>query len=118
MTEQICRECSPHELEEILKKRKEGSACILLDVRTPEEYSSGCITDAKNINASDPHLMELLSTMDKSRTYAIYCRRGPRASRVLRLMAELGFREVYSLQGGIEQWKEAGLPVARPASRS
>jgi rhodanese-related sulfurtransferase len=117
MTEQICRECSPGELKQILENRREGSGCIILDVRTPEEYYSGCIAQAENINFSDPDFREKLEKMDKARTYAIYCRHGIRASRVLRIMADLGFHEVYSLQGGIERWKEAGLPVEKPAGQ-
>jgi phage shock protein E len=113
MTGQTCRECSPHELEQILQSR-EGSGCVLLDVRTPEEYASGCIARAENVSFSDPEFRKTLESMDKTRTYAIYCRRGVRASQVLRIMADLGFREVYSLQGGIERWKNAGLPVEYP----
>jgi phage shock protein E len=114
MTGQICRECSPHELEQILQKSPEGSGCVLLDVRTPEEYASGCIARAENVSFSDPQFRKTLERLDKTRTYAIYCRRGVRASQVLRIMADLGFHEVYSLQGGIEQWKAAGFPVEKP----
>jgi 3-mercaptopyruvate sulfurtransferase SseA len=32
-------------------------------------------------------------------------------------MADLGFREVYSLQGGIEQWKKVDLPWRGPLRR-
>ncbi len=115
MTGQISRECSPNELKTILEKGGEGSGCVILDVRTPEEYSRGCLAQAENINFSDPHFKEILEKLDKQRTYAIYCQRGIRALRVLRMMNDLGFREVYCLQGGIERWKEAGLPVERPA---
>lgn len=115
MTEQICRECSPRELEQLLQNGRESSGCVILDIRTPEEYSSGCIARAKNIDSSEPGLNEILEKLDKSRTYAIYCRRGLRAARVLRIMADLGFREVYSLQGGVERWKEAGLPLVKPS---
>ncbi|MDD1679813.1 MAG: rhodanese-like domain-containing protein [Methanomicrobiales archaeon] len=116
MTEQVSRECSPKELEQILKNHREGSSCIILDVRTPEEYSSGCLARAENINFSDPGFRNTLERLDKTRTYVVYCRHGVRASRVLRMMADLGFHEVYSLQGGIERWRESGLPVERPSS--
>ncbi len=115
MTDKILRECSPRELEQILQSEDKESGCVLLDVRTPEEYSSGCIAQAKNMNFSDPAFRKSLEKLDRSRTYAVYCRRGVRASQVLRIMADLGFQKVYSLQGGIERWKEAGLPVKKPA---
>jgi Rhodanese-related sulfurtransferase len=117
MTEPRIHECSPAELEEILRKAPEGSGCIILDVRTPEEYSSGCIARAENVNFSDPGFRDTLKGMDRKRTYAIYCRRGIRAAQVLHIMKDLGFHEVYSLQGGIERWKEAGLPIERPPAR-
>jgi rhodanese-related sulfurtransferase len=114
MAEQTCRECPPAELIQILERKRKGPGCIILDVRTPEEYSSGCIAQAKNINFSDPGFSRVLEKLDKTKTYVIYCRHGIRASKVLRIMADAGFREVYSLQGGIESWKESGLPVEKP----
>ncbi|MDD1672931.1 MAG: rhodanese-like domain-containing protein [Methanomicrobiales archaeon] len=109
----ICQECSPDELLQIIEKNRRILGCIIIDVRTPDEYHAGCIAGAENIDFSDPSFRERLGRLDKTRIYAVYCRRGIRASQVIRIMRESGFHEVYSLKGGIEQWKAAGLPVER-----
>ena len=111
----ICRECPPNELFQIIERNRGTRGCIIVDVRTPDEYHTGSIAGAENIDFSDPSFRERLGTLDKTRIYAIYCRRGIRASQVLRIMRESGFYEVYSLKGGIEQWKAAGFPVGRSA---
>ena len=52
-----------------------------------------------------------LADLDRSLPYFVYCRSGNRSGQTLDMMRDLGFEEVYNLEGGIIAWNEAGLPV-------
>jgi|APSaa5957512622_1039677.scaffolds.fasta_scaffold375853_1 phage shock protein E len=64
---------------------------IVIDVRTKEEFESGHVEGAINIDFYREDLKEVLAKLDKSKKYGVYCRSGARSSRVVELMKELGF---------------------------
>ncbi len=80
---------------------------VLVDLRTPDEIADGYIEGAVNIDFYDDDLRDQLNTLDRDKTYVIYCRSGNARDR----MRELGFTEVYNVVGGINSWRAAGLPV-------
>ena len=83
----------------------------LLDIRTPEEYKSGYIEGYGNMDYLSDTFKEEMETLDKSKPIAIYCRSGGRSGRCATLMLEIGFKEIYDLEGGIIQWKAENNPV-------
>ena len=94
---------------------------VLIDVREPAEYETGYLPGAINIprgvlefqvdshpavaNATDPALAH------RERPVVVYCRTGGRAALSADNLQKLGFTDVQSIQGGIEAWREAGLPI-------
>lgn len=75
---------------------------VVIDVRTPEEVSEGYIKGAKQfIDYNADGFKEKIEALDKEKTYIVYCRSGGRSTRALNLMAELGFQNLYELEGGI-----------------
>jgi rhodanese-related sulfurtransferase len=86
---------------------------VILDVRTPEEYDGGYIVGALNIDYYSEDFSAQLETLDKDKAYLIYCRTARRSSSARDMMAELGFKEVYNMSGGITEWEVKGLPVVR-----
>lgn len=83
----------------------------LLDIRTPEEYKSGYIEGYRNMDYLSDTFKEEMETLDKSKPIVIYCRSGGRSGRCATLMLEIGFKEIYDLEGGIIQWKAENNPV-------
>lgn len=92
-------------------KLVEASGTTVLDVRTPEEYAQGHLPDAKNLNVQDPTIADQLEKLDKSGTYAVYCRTGNRSKAAQDLMLSLGFTKVSNLTGGITAWTKDGHEV-------
>lgn len=86
---------------------------IVLDVRTPEEFSAEHLQNAININYYDSTFQTQLGNLDKSKTYLVYCRSGHRSSEAMDAMEQMGFENVLNLEGGIIAWKEAKLPVTQ-----
>ena len=87
--------------DEYLSKMDEKKDHIIIDVRTPAEYMDSHFKDAMNIDFYADSFKEDIDALDKSKVYFIYCRSGNRSGRVLNLMRELGFNEVYNLSGGV-----------------
>jgi rhodanese-related sulfurtransferase len=87
---------------------------IVIDVRTPAEYDMSHITNSVNVNVQDESFAEMAAALDPEKTYIVHCTKNPadgRSSRALETLRELGFRNLYSLEGGYVAWKEAELPL-------
>lgn len=84
---------------------------VLVDVRTPEEFTAGHLAGALNIDLQAATFERDVSALDRSATYLVYCRSGNRSATATALMGQLGFDEVYELQDGIVAWQAAGFPV-------
>lgn len=76
----------------------------LLDVRTPEEYNTEHIGKATNVNWNGNNFVAEVSKYDKSKPIFVYCKVGGRSAQAANKLAELGFREIYNLDGGIMKW--------------
>jgi rhodanese-related sulfurtransferase len=81
------------------QKSHDADFCIL-DVRTEEEFLSGKIEGAINLDFYAPGFLEELGKLDKNKTYLIYCRSGSRSKAVLSMTKQLDFKYVYELDGG------------------
>ena len=77
----------------------------LIDVRTSEEYESGHLDKAQNIDFLNEELfMTKIEKFDKSQPIYIYCHSGNRSGKAATLMQELGFQTIYDLEGGYLNW--------------
>lgn len=77
---------------------------VVLDVRTPGEYAEGHISGAINIDVEDPSFDQKVGQLDKSATYAVYCRSGRRSALATEQMAQAGFTSLAELDGGLLSW--------------
>jgi rhodanese-related sulfurtransferase len=84
---------------------------ITLDVRTPGEFNEGHIEGAQLIDFQSGNFESEIATLDKSKTYAVYCRSGSRSGQAVKVMSDAGFTSVYNLNGGVIDWAGAGLPL-------
>ena len=85
----------------------------IIDVRTPEEYSSGHLINAKNMNWNGGNFDAQIATIDKSTPVFVYCAAGGRSASAAKKMRSVGFKEVYDLSGGIIDWRKAKLPETK-----
>jgi len=81
---------------------------VLLDIRTPEEYAEGHLPGAINLDFYAPDFASQLASLDKSKSYSLYCRSGSRSGEALHLMRQLEFTDVAELRGGILAWQSQG----------
>lgn len=85
----------------------------LIDVRTPSEFEEGHIEGAKLINIHDEDFKSRVKELPKEETYVIYCKSGSRSANATEIFKEAGFKKVYNLEGGIENWKSKGHEVVK-----
>ncbi len=75
----------------------EQTNAILIDVRSAEEFTTGHLQSAINIDIHSPNFMQKINTMPKAGRYYIYCRSGNRSQQALKLMQQSGFTGVKNI---------------------
>jgi rhodanese-related sulfurtransferase len=93
--------------EEFEKKLEEETDAVLIDVRTQQEFYDVRIPNSKLIDLMNPHFVQELEKLDKSKSYFLYCRSGNRSYFAAKEMMKLGFEKVFNLEPGIIGWKGA-----------
>jgi rhodanese-related sulfurtransferase len=89
----------------------DAKCLVILDVRTPQEYSSGHLNNSINRDFKSPSFPGQIAKLDRYNAYLLYCRTGRRSAQAVMLMRSLGFRELYNLTNGLEQWQREGYEV-------
>jgi rhodanese-related sulfurtransferase len=86
---------------------------LVLDVREDTEFASGHIVDAKHIPLAK--LAERLSELNKykDKPILVNCQRGMRSAKACEILRKAEFKQVNNLQGGLEAWLAAKLPVVK-----
>lgn len=87
------------------------SGVVILDVRTPSEFSAGHIQGAINIDVDGSSFSSEIAKLDKSKTYAVYCHSGRRSGIATSTMARTGFEHIFNLQNGLADWMSHGMMV-------
>jgi phage shock protein E len=83
---------------------------VLLDVRTPQEFASGHIPGAINLNINQPDILSEIEKLDHDKIYIIYCRSGGRSQMASMIMEQKGLKVINSIVG-FAHWESSGLEV-------
>jgi len=73
----------------------------LVDVRTPDEFHSGHLKNAINIDLFSNTFSLEFSKLDKTQAVYLYCRSGARSKLCSNKLAAMGFLEIYDLKDGL-----------------
>ncbi|BFR49575.1 rhodanese-like domain-containing protein [Nitratidesulfovibrio sp. HK-II] len=107
------RDVTPQEAATVIGQHANDEAFMVLDVRTPGEFSEGHLQGARNIDFTSPEFRDRVRSLNRNRTYLVYCRSGNRSSKALEVFRELGFTSVLHMDGGTLAWNAAGLPLEK-----
>ena len=99
------------DVDTLYAKKQQNENLVIIDVRTPAEYSSGHIPGAKPIPLSD--LDTSLSQLEAFKEQEIYlvCAVGGRSQQATTILREKGFSKATNVQGGTRGWKAKGYPL-------
>lgn len=84
-------------------RMEQDKNAVLIDVRSPGEFSSDKIKGAKNINVGSADFQKKVAALDPAKTYLVYCRSGARSGSACSHMAAQGL-QVVNLSGGLMRW--------------
>jgi rhodanese-related sulfurtransferase len=82
---------------------------VIIDVREPDEWAAGHIPGAILIPLGE--LPSRLDDVPPNRPIVVVCRSGNRSAQGRDILIEAGFPAVTSLDGGLNDWAKAGLPI-------
>lgn len=114
-----CQEKAKAEKVEVLdisafdRKLSGTSNKIVLDVRTPAEYQEGHLQNAVLIDIKTGSFEEDVEKLDKNKPIFVYCASGVRSEKAASILEEKGFKEIYHMDGGLQEWEKEGKPVVK-----
>ncbi len=83
---------------------------LILDVRTPEEFSKGAISGAVNIPVDE--LADKIESLSGYKKIYINCLSGGRSQMAIAMLSAAGLTaELYNVTSGILAWRAAGYPL-------
>lgn len=104
---------SGKQAQEMMAQRND---LLVIDVRTPQERNQVRLTDSQLVPIGD--VMRGKLDVPKEQPILVVCAVGGRSYIVSKTLLAMGHHEIYNLDGGIESWRRAGLPVETgPESR-
>jgi len=87
------------------------SDVIVLDVRTAAEFNESHLSNSVNIDVLGDYFSADVAALDKTKSYAIYCRSGKRSVDASEAMDQMGFIATFNLNGGIIEWIDSGRDI-------
>lgn len=87
---------------------------VIIDVRTPEEFATGHLVGAINIDVQAPDFRDRVMALDTGGEYFIYCRSGNRSGQAITQMFQMGFTNMTNGGSVQEASNMTGLSVITP----
>jgi len=119
MVREALESVEPISVESAKQEIDEGTASLVVDVREPGEFEKGHLPGAINVPRG---MLELRADSDspaanpdltgnRESRIIVYCLKAPGARCVLaaETLGRMGYSNVVAMQGGLEEWRAAGL---------
>ncbi len=87
------------------------SGAVVLDVRAPAEFAAGHLPNARNIPLAE--LGKRAGELPANKPVIVCCNSGAASSRAAGVLRKAGRADVFNLSGGLQGWRQAGLPVVK-----
>lgn len=107
----MIKEIKTINVHELKVKMENDSNLCLIDVREQEEWDEIRIPRARHIPKDSITLHIESHVNDKSLPIYLHCRGGVRSLYAAQCLLDLGYKEIYSIDGGIMEWAMFGYPV-------
>ena len=97
--------------QELIRLMNQGA--LVLDLRSPEQYQSGHLNGARQMNSEQ--ILKAADTLKrhKEKPVVVYDDSGSLGSAAVRQLTAQGFTKVFALRGGLAAWRADNLPVSR-----
>jgi rhodanese-related sulfurtransferase len=98
--------------ERAAEMAREGAQVV--DVRGEDEHEAGHIAGDRLIPFD--RLKDEAASIDQGRPVVLYCRSGDRSAAAVQALRASGW-DAYSIEGGLLEWTEQGLPIEPQGGR-
>lgn len=112
--EKIYKMIETDEAQKMIEENKGNDNFVLLDVRTKAEYNESHIEGCIHHDFYSKDHKDFLKTLDRNKTYLLYCRTQVRSGGTAEIMKELGFTKIYWMNGGMTKWLRENRPSVFP----
>lgn len=109
------QECS---VESVKQRLEEKAPCYLVDVREDHEVASGMVPGAIHLGKGILERDIEAAIPDKLASVILYCGGGYRSVLAAENVQKMGYTQVWSMEGGIKAWKEAGYSLTVESPRA
>jgi sulfur-carrier protein adenylyltransferase/sulfurtransferase len=102
---------TPRELNDRLTA---GEALQIVDVREAHEWHISNLAEQGAVLVPQNEILDRLGELDMTRDIVVMCRSGVRSANVIRELHNHGFKRLYNLEGGINEWArqiDQSMPV-------
>ena len=86
------------------KKKLDRQNCIFVDIRDPASYRAAHIPGA--VHLYDGNVQEFIDRADRDREVIVYCYHGNSSLGAVAYFLENGFKNIASMSGGFEAWRQ------------
>ncbi|WP_300329897.1 metal-sensing transcriptional repressor [Fusobacterium sp.] len=96
---------SPQEVKKLIENEKD---LVILDTRTEMEHTyEGKLENSILLDFLKPRIFKReIQKFDRNKKYLVYCAIGNVSRQACELMSELGFKDVYEMEGGLKAWQK------------
>lgn len=85
----------------------------IVDVRTVDEYKTGHLPNSKHLPLAEMDEGMAKLRLDNNKPVILVCLSGARSTSAIGKFKKAGFNEVACLEGGVNAWTQAGLPLVK-----
>lgn len=86
---------------------------VVLDIRDGAAFAAGHLPQARHVAFDDLAGKAPQVAKNKSTPVLLVCQTGQRSAKAEAVLKEAGYAEVYTLDGGLDAWSKAGMPVVK-----
>lgn len=104
------QEISPQNLKKMLDNKEQ---IIVIDTREDHELSDGYIPTSIHLSKGVIERDIEQKLPDLHQPIVVYCSGGFRCALVADSLQKMGYTKIYSLNGGLRSWVEAGYPIQK-----
>ncbi|CDZ76884.1 putative adenylyltransferase/sulfurtransferase MoeZ [Legionella massiliensis] len=97
-----------------LKRRRDAEPTLcLIDVRELNEWQAMHIPGALHIPKDEIVGKIAKQIPEQDKPIYLHCQGGVRSLYAAEFLANMGYKEVYSINGGIAEWAKSGYPIEK-----
>jgi len=85
----------------------------VIDLRPSADYASGHLPSARHFEFAELQAKVAQLAKNKSNPVLLVCQTGQQSNKAARIVQEAGYAEVHVLEGGLDAWQKAGMPVVK-----